>query len=322
MYYIGIDLGGTNIAAGIVDENNTIIAKGSVPTGRTRSFEEIVKDMADLCKKLMEEKGITEEEVASIGIGSPGTVDVENLSIVYSNNIPAFTGAPLGEEMSKYFPNMDIRLENDANAAAYGEMVAGAAAGESNVVMITLGTGVGGGIIIDGKIYSGFNHAGGELGHAVIMVDGEPCTCGRRGCWEVYASVTGLIRQTAEAIEDYPDSKIHEMIGGDKKKISGRTAFDAMRADDEAGRVIVDKYIRYVAIGVINLINIFQPKKLVIGGGISKEGETLLAPMRKHIVARAFAGGEGNLPTPEVVCATLGNDAGIIGAAMLVKQDN
>lgn len=320
MYYIGIDLGGTNIAAGIVDEQCNMVVKGSVPTGRLRSFEEIIKDMAGLCKGLMNDAGVTESEIGAIGIASPGAPNVEEGRIVYSANIPSFTNAPVCSELKKYFPGKEVFIENDANAAAFGEIIAGAAKGEKDAVMITLGTGVGGGIVIDGKIYAGFNHAGGELGHMVIKANGVRCGCGREGCWEAYASVTALIRETAEVIEEYPDSIIHQMIKKENGRISGRTAFDAMRSGDAAGKAIVNQYIEYIGIGLANIINIFQPKKIVVGGGISKEGETILTPLRKYVKEQTYAAGEPNRKTAEIVEAKLGNDAGIIGAAMLFKQ--
>lgn len=319
MYYIGIDLGGTNIAAGIVNDNCEIVKKGSVPTGRTRDFSEIMKDMADLCKGLIKDANIKDEEIGAIGIGSPGSLDIENVKVLYSNNIPSFTNADVGGELKKYFPGVDVYIENDANAAAYGEFLAGAAKGCKNAVAITLGTGIGGGIIIDGKIYSGSNHAGGELGHTVICAGGAPCTCGRAGCWEAYASVTALIRETAEEIEKYPESIIHDMIKKDGK-ISGRTSFDAMRKGDEAGKKIVEQYIKYIGVGTVNIINIFQPEKLVVGGGISKEGETILAPLREFVKHEVYTRTATSLSQCEVVAAELGNDAGIIGAAMLFKQ--
>ena len=319
-YSIGVDLGGINIAAGIVDENGNIICKGSVPTGRLRPFEEIIKDMADLCKKLVADAGIAETDVQVIGIGFPGSVDTDTVRVLYANNLPDFHNVPMDEALKKYFPYVDVYIENDANAAAYGEMIAGAAKGESDVIMITLGTGVGGGMILNGKIYSGFNHSGGELGHMVITTDGVKCTCGRKGCWETYASVTGLIRQTAEIIKEYPDSCIHAMIDGDEKKISGRTAFDAMRAGDMAGKAIVEQYQKYIAVGITNLLNIFAPQKLVVGGGISKEGETLLAPVRARVQKDSYGSGDTGFPPTEIVAAELGNDAGIVGAAMLFKQ--
>lgn len=320
-YYIGIDLGGTNIAVGVVNENCEIVAKGSVPTGRLRPFAEIMEDMCGLCKKLVQDAGISESCVAAIGVASPGSIALDGKSIGYANNIPSLNGAPICETLQKTFPGAEVFLENDANAAAYGEMIAGAAKGQKDVIVITLGTGVGGGIIIDGKIYAGFNRAGAELGHTVIMADGVPCTCGRSGCWECYASATALIRETAEEIKKYPDSIIHQMIDGEENNITGKTAFDAMHQGDAAGDAIVKQYVEYVGIGVANLINIFQPEKLVVGGGVSKAGEALLVPLREYVAANTYGAEVGGFPATEIVEAVLGNDAGIIGAAMLFKQN-
>ena len=197
--------------------------------------------------------------------------------------------------------------------------MAGALKGADNAVAITLGTGVGGGIIIDHKIYSGSNFAGAELGHTVIVVDGRPCTCGRLGCWETYASATGLIKTTKEHMEKAPkDSALWTIVGGDMDKVNGRTAFDAMRQGDPVGKEIVDEYVKYLSVGIIDMINIFQPDILCIGGGISNEGETLLAPVRAYVEADQYA---RNTSKKTVVCrAQLGNDAGIIGAALLGKE--
>ena len=208
-----------------------------------------------------------------------------------------------------------VYIENDANAAAYGEYVAGAGAEADILVMVTLGTGVGGGIIINNAIYTGFNFAGAELGHEVVMMDGRPCTCGRKGCIEAYASATGLIVTTKEFMERDKNSKMWEICGGDLTKVNGRTAFDAMRAGDESGRAAVDQYIRHLACGVTNFINIFQPDMLCIGGGISHEGETLLAPLREYVMQEVYTR-RGNRNT-KIVAASLGNAAGIIGAALL-----
>lgn len=319
-YYIGIDLGGTNIAAGVVNENCEIITKGSVPTGRLRPYAEIVEDMCSLCKRLVQDAGISEANIAAIGVASPGAIALDGKTIGYVNSIPSMSGAPICKTLQDAFGGVEVFLENDANAAAFGEMIAGAAKGQKDVIVITLGTGVGGGIIIDGKIYAGFNHAGAELGHMVIAADGLPCTCGRHGCWEVYASATALIRQTKEAIKQYPESIIHQMIDGDESNITGRTAFDAMHQGDAAGKAIVEQFVEYVGIGATNLINIFQPQKLVVGGGVSKAGETLLAPLRKYVAANSYGAEVAELPATEIVEAALGNDAGIIGAAMLFKQ--
>ncbi len=315
--YLGVDLGGINIAVGLVDDSYHIVKKESVPTGRLRPFEEIMKDMADLCKKVTEDAGYTMADVKSIGIGSPGTPDVENCRVVYTNNIVNFVDVAVGAELRKYFPGMDVYLENDANAAAYGEILAGAARSLSNAVMVTLGTGVGGGVIIDNKIYAGFNHAGSEIGHMVITYDGEPCTCGRKGCLEAYASATALISQTAKMIAQYPDSVIHQMIDHNPENINGKTAFDAMRAGDEAGKRIVEQYLNYLGAGLANIVNLFQPEAIVIGGGISKEGETILAPLRKYVAENSYT---CDVPSTKLITAELGNDAGIVGAAFLWKQ--
>ena len=276
-----------------------------------------MKDMAELCRKVTEEAGYRMEDVSSIGIGSPGTPDVVEKRVIYTNNIVNFVDVNLEKELQKYFPGMAVYVENDANAAAYGEILAGAAKEFSSAVVVTLGTGVGGGVIIDNKIYAGFNHAGSEVGHMVIIKDGVPCTCGRKGCFEVYASATALIRETAEMIEKYPDSIIHEMIDRNPENINGKTAFDAAEKGDAAGGEIIKQYVEYLGTGVSNLINIFQPEAIVIGGGISKQGENLLVPLREYVKKNCYTHG---VPESKIMTAKLGNDAGIIGAAMLWKQ--
>lgn len=317
MYYAGIDLGGTNIAAGIVDENFKIIKKGSVPTGNNRHYSEIIRDMAVLTLELMKQTGLSMEDIKYIGIGSPGTCDRENGYLLYTNNI-AFNDVPMRQEMQKYIP-LPVYIENDANCAALGESMAGAARDVEDSVTITLGTGIGGGIIVRNRLLIGFNGMGGEIGHIVIVHDGDLCTCGRKGCWEAYASATGLIRMTRDAAIKNPESAINRLVGGDLSRIDAKTSFDAMREGDETGKMVVDKYIRYLAEGLSDIINIFQPAKVVIGGGISKEGETLLKPLRE-IVRKSTYYGEGNVPQTRIVTAELGNDAGIVGAAMLGLQ--
>ena len=312
MYYIGIDLGGTNVAIGIMNEEYQLVCKGSTPTP-ANDPQGIVKAMADLCTKLVNEAGITFDEVAYAGIASPGVVDRETGEVIYANNIN-FRHFPLAKLLMAEIPLKAVYLENDANAAALGEAKAGAARGTKNSVMITLGTVVGGGIIIDGKVYMGFNCAAGELGHIVIKKDGYPCTCGRKGCWEAYSSATALIRMTKEKPEACPDSRMHARVAKDGKG-SGRTAFDLSREGDAAAKEVVDTYISYLACGIGNLINIFQPEILVIGGGISGEKENLLAPLRPLMLTESYGGGVVK-PT-ELKIAELGNDAGIIGAACL-----
>lgn len=318
MYYVGIDLGGTNIAIGLVDEDGKIIHKDSVPTHKERSYQEILKDMAMLALKVIKDAGIEINEVKNIGVGSPGTPDCKNGILVYNNNLN-FRNVPLRNELQKYI-DLPVYLDNDANCAALAESVAGAAKGAQSSVTITLGTGIGGGVVIDGKIFSGFNYAGAELGHTVIMVDGEQCSCGRKGCWETYASASALIRQTKKAITENPDCLINKLVDGDLSKVDAKVAFDAAKQGDETGKKVVDQYIKYIAEGLINVINTFMPEILVIGGGVCKEGEYLLQPLREFIKEGVY--GREDIPQTVLKTAQMGNDAGIVGAAMLGRCGN
>lgn len=313
MYTIGIDLGGTNIAAGLVDESYAIVRKTSRPTGAERSADEIVADMAKVCETLCAEQGISIDQIKSVGIATPGTADTDSGTVVYANNLP-FRNYPIAAKLKALFPVDKVAIANDANAAAYGEAVAGAGAGKKDFVMLTLGTGVGGGIIVDGKLYTGFNYAAGELGHMVIVHNGQPCTCGRKGCFEAYSSATGLIRMTKTKMLERKDSIMWDAVGGDIDKVNGRTAYDAKRKGDAAACEVVDEYVSYLATGTANLINIFQPSVLAFGGGVANEKENLLAPLRKLVEEQTYTTGERT----EIKSAVLGNDAGIVGAAALV----
>ena len=317
MYRIGIDLGGTNIAAGLVNEKYEIVRKDSVPTNAHRDPAEIVDDIAMLCKRICAEQGIALSDVDAIGIASPGIANHDDGVVEYANNLP-FRKFPICAMLRERTGVESVHVENDANAAAWGEAVAGAARGAKNSVMITLGTGVGGGIIIDGKVFSGFNFAGGELGHTVIEQGGAQCSCGRKGCWEAYSSATALIRMTREKMEECKAAgrkTLLEDLAAQKGKVSGKTAFDAMRAGDEAGKEVVDKYLAYLATGLSNMINIFQPEVISLGGGVSNERDNLLNPLIPLVRGEQY-GGE-LVPLTKICVAELGNDAGIIGAAFL-----
>lgn len=317
-YYIGIDLGGTKIAAGLVDKTGKIIRKDSMSTKSGRKYQEIIKDMANLTIKLIKDEGLEVKDIQSVGIGVPGTPGNKKGIVYYACNLD-FRNTPLRAEMQKYI-DLPIYIENDANCAALAENIAGAAKDTAHSVTITLGTGVGGGVVINNKIYSGFNFAGSELGHSVIVYDGKQCTCGRKGCWEVYASATACIAQTREAAINNPQSLINKMVNGDLTKITAKTAFDAARQEDETGKQVVRQYIRYIAEGVINVINTFMPEVVVIGGGVSREGEYLLKPLRELVYAGVYC--KGKEYKTKIVCAKMGNDAGIIGAAMLSLDVN
>lgn len=311
MYYLGIDLGGTNVASGVVDENGKILAKASVPTDAKNGVDAIIANIAKSANAALEKANVSIDDIESIGIGTPGTLDLESGVVEKASNL-GFCDTPLAKLVSEYFPNKKILIENDANAAALAESVAGAAAGTKISVTVTLGTGIGGGLVMNGKVFSGASGKGGEFGHMTICTGGKQCTCGRRGCWEAYASVTGLINQTKEAMNKDKDSLMWE-LSKKSGKVSGRTAFDAMRKGDKTAKAVVDAYYRYVAEGIADIINMLEPEVIVIGGGISNEGETLLGPVREIVQKESFSGRNGT----RLEVAKLGNDAGIIGAAML-----
>ena len=312
-YYIGIDLGGTNIVAGVVDEQYNILAKASTKTNCPRPDREIARDMAKMAIQAVENAKLTMKQIEWIGIGTPGIANSRDGIIEYSNNL-GFVNTPMVKYIQEDI-DKPVFVENDANAAAYGEFVAGAAKGANNAVCITLGTGVGGGIIIDGKIYAGSNFAGAEIGHTVISVDGPQCTCGRKGCFEVFSSATGLIRMTKESMAKNPDSSMHKLVAERSGKVSARIAFDAMRMGDAAAKAVVDDYIKYLAAGITNTINTFQPDILCIGGGVCNEGDALLLPMKELVAKEVYT--RNSKQNTQIVIAKLGNDAGIIGAAFL-----
>ena len=318
MYILGIDLGGTNIAIGLCNENLEILDKDSIPTRAEREGEEIVRDMAALCKTLVTRNGLTEKDIARVGIASPGSIDDIGGIVEYSNNI-RMENFPICDIFKKYFPVEKVYIANDANAAALAEDLAGAAKGSRVSLMITLGTGVGGGVIMDHKIYAGSVNSGGtELGHTVICAGGRQCTCGRRGCFEAYASATALTKATKEKMEELKikgiPSRLFE-VAEKEGKVSARTAFDAMRLGDAYGKMLVDEYIFYLAEGVTNMINIFQPDVLTIGGGVCNEKDYPMLPLLRHVDREQYT--RDNKNKTKVLIAALKNDAGIIGAAGL-----
>lgn len=312
-YYIGVDLGGTSIKTGIVDENYKISGSGTVPTSLPKTPEEIgmlIKESVDLALK---DAGRTMDEIKWAGIGIPGIVDAKNGVVGFASNFN-FRDVKMAE-ISQRLLGVPVYIENDANAAIYGEMLNGSAKGCKNVVMLTLGTGVGGGVIINGSIYSGFNSQGAELGHVGIFYGGEKCLCGHTGCIEMYCSATALIKQTKRAMELAPESILWDMAKGSLDNVDGRIAFDAMRKGDKAAKSVVSQYTDYLGYAVVNYINIFQPEMIVLGGGISYQKDIILEPLREY--ARKHALGYTPESHTKIECVSLGNDAGIIGAAFL-----
>ena len=313
-YYIGIDLGGTNIVAAVVDENGTIYGRASRKTNAPRPYQEIFTDMAECAKEAAKESGIDFSDIKSVGIGSPGAIDKDAGTVEYSNNLD-FYNVPIVSFMENLL-HKKIYIENDANAAAWGEYLAGSGKGTESMVMITLGTGVGGGVIENGRLVRGAYGKGAELGHTVICFGGEKCTCGRRGCFEAYASATALIRMTKEAMRQNRQSDMWKIADKKLANVNGKTAF---LSKDGTGKEVLRQYLGHLSEGVVNLVNIFQPEIICIGGGISNAGEKILRPIRTAIKKKSY-GRFGEKQT-EVQIAKLANDAGLIGAALLWKND-
>jgi glucokinase len=278
-------------------------------------MEDIIHDMGRLAADAVKDAGLEVSDIEAIGIGSPGTPDNDEGLLVYSNNLP-FVMAPM-RKLIREVIDLPVYIDNDANCAAMAEAVAGAAKGAKDSVTITLGTGVGAGVIVDGKIYSGFNQAGSEFGHTVLVSGGIECPCGRKGCFEQYASASALARMTREAAEKNPDSllnKVYEQQG----EWNAQIAFIAMRDGDETAKEVVDTYTSYLADGLANAINAFMPEVLVVGGGVCNEGDPLLIPMREKTMSRPYFG--PGVKKTRIELAQMGNDAGIVGAAMMGKS--
>lgn len=311
---IGIDIGGMSIKLGMVNDAYEITAKKVVPTdSHKKSQEEIAEDIADAVCRLAEENNAAPSECNCVGIACPGTVDSEHGSVLYSNNLK-WEKLPLIEIMKRRIA-APMAIANDADAAALGEVLAGAAKEKKNAILLTLGTGVGGGVIMEGKIFNGALRGGCELGHMVIRQGGELCTCGRRGCLEQYASATALMTAAREAAKHNRDSLLGQLCGNDLRQINGKHIFDAAQMGDAAALAVIDKYEENLSVGIANLINIFRPEIVILGGGVSAQGRRLTDALQDRVNALCFGGKHGEIPS--IVTSQLGNDAGIIGAAYL-----
>ena len=314
MYYIGLDVGGTTFKAGVVTEDGRIVHKDAMPTGIERPYQEIIADMAALCKKVAADAGIEMSEIKSIGVGVPGLFDNKTGMIPFCTNL-GWHDIPFVAEMKKHL-DTPVYGDNDATVAGLAESVAGVSAGIKDSVFLTLGTGVGGGIIIDGKPYSGAHGCGSEIGHMMIKMGGELCTCGNYGCFERYASATAIIREARKAIVEYPGSSMLAACGGDPEKLNAKIVIDAAKAGDAAAKAVFGGYVQALAVGIINIINMLDPEVIVLGGGVSAAGEFLLNAVREAVKPMVFF---KTMPYARIELAQLGNDAGIIGAAMLGK---
>ena len=313
--YIGIDVGGTNLVAGLVDQEGNICHKAVCPVDRSWTAEELVAQLAQLSIRAAQEGGASLEDVEGVGAGIPGLVDNQTGTVVKTTNMP-FRDTPFRELFQKKW-NVPVYLGNDADCAAAGEYWAGAAKGCDPVVMITLGTGIGGGLIRGGKVYTGLGGAGTEAGHLITHPNGLRCGCGGLGCWEQYGSATALIRMTRSAMEAAPKSLLWEVCGGSLDRVEGRTPFQAAREGDETALQVLENYQKELSYGLISLSNILFPEVICLGGGVSNaDSDLLLDPLRELVQKGCF---DREHP-PKVVRASLGNDAGVVGAAMLCRM--
>ena len=312
MYYLGVDLGGTNIKAALVSENGEIVREAATPTNLPRTAQEVCDDIAALCLQLG-----AGEPVAGIGVGCPGTVC--DGVVLYSNNLDWHDFAMADYLQAK--TGLPVCLGNDANVAALGEALAGCAKGAQSAVILTLGTGVGAGVVLGGKLLTGYTGAASEAGHMVIAdtPDAPLCTCGRRGCLEALASATALIRMTRAARRTHPESLLNT-LAPTEADVNGRTVFDAAAQGDAAAKAVADDYIHHLAVGVANLINIFFPEVIGLSGGVANQGENLLKPLRAAAAPMVFGSAFAKKHTRITTC-TLGYRAGVIGAALLAKQE-
>ncbi len=315
-YYIGIDLGGTNIAVGITNEYGDIIEKHSKKTNPEKPFEMLVSDIAKTAKETVCKAGLSMSDISAVGLGTPSCINPQTNLLVNANNLN-WQNVPLYDELKKHF-NVPVFIQNDAACAALGETIKGTASEYDDVVMVTLGTGVGGGIILNKRIFNGCDSMGAEIGHTKLVHNGLPCTCGQNGCFEAYASATALINQAKKAAKSNPESLMTKLCGGDLNEMNAKIPFDAEKQGDITAISVVDQYIDYLAAGISSLIVIFRPQIILLGGGISAEGDHLIEPLRKKLSDVTFSAKQ--IGIPEIAVATLGNDAGIIGAAMLCRQ--
>ena len=312
MLYIGIDVGGMSIKAGLVDEEGNILFKHSCPTGVERGYVAVIRDIAQLGLATVEKAGRRMDEVKAIGIGIPGIMDQRTGIIPFCTNL-AWHDVPIIEEMKQY-TDLPVYVDNDATVAGLAESVKGVSAGTQNSVFITLGTGVGGGVVLNGKVFSGAHGVATEIGHMVTVAGGLPCTCGKRGCWERYASATALIRAGRVLCAEKPSCTLMKHVDGDIRTITAKDVIDLAMDGDEDCSKIFENYVYHLVVGLTNLINVYDPEVIVLGGGVSHCGDFLLNAVRSLLPKYVFF---KSMPYARVELARLTNDAGIIGAAML-----
>ena len=312
MLYIGIDVGGTSVKAGLVDEGGNILFKHSCPTGVERGYGAVIRDIAQLGLSTVEKSGHSMDEVKAIGIGIPGIMDQRTGIVPFCTNL-SWHDVPIIEEMKQY-TDLPVYVDNDATVAGLAESVKGVSAGTKDSLFVTLGTGVGGGVIMNGRVFSGSHGVASEIGHMVTVAGGLPCTCGKRGCWERYASATALIRAGRVLCAEKPNCPLMKAVDGNIITITAKDVIDLAMEGDEDCTKIFENYIYHLVVGLTNLINVYDPEVIVLGGGVSHCGDFLLNAVRALLPKYVFF---KTMPYARVELAKLTNDAGIIGAAML-----
>lgn len=314
--YIGIDVGGTTAKAGVVDEEGKILAKSVCKTGKERAFEDIAADMAELCRRVVRESGHEMADIAAVGVGIPGEQDPRSGLVAFCNNL-GWVNVPLMQRLREAL-GLSVYVDNDANVAALAESAFGASRDVKSSILVTLGTGVGGGIVENRRVRTGAHGVGGEIGHMVVVVDGEKCNCGHRGCWEKYASATAIIRMGRALMEEKPDCALARQLGGDAAQLNAKAVLDLAKAGDADCMGIFETYVKYLCVGLANLINIYDPDMIVLGGGVAYAGDFLLDAVRAALGDYVYCPA---LSWARVELARMGNDAGIIGAAMLGRAE-
>ena len=316
MLRLGVDVGGTFIKAGVVDENYSILHKVSVPTCGDAGYLAVVQNIAHAAELAAKEAGITLRDVASVGIGIPGLLNPRTGVVVSAPNLNGWQDVPFLDTIQKLLPT-PVQVGNDAHCAVVGETLIGAAKGCENVVMLTLGTGVGGGVVSNGRLFVGGQGLGAELGHMILKRGGETCGCGMQGCTEAYCSVTALVKQTCRAMEEDPASAMHD-YARQAGLVDGRTAFECSKMGDKSAVEVVEKYCGYLANAIGSLVTVFRPDVVLIGGGLSNQREYLMDKLNALLPRYVFA--SDIIGVPPILRATLGNDAGTIGAAYLDRM--
>lgn len=314
MYTIGVDIGGTNLAMGLVDEKLDIVQRVSVPFPKAGGGPETARQIWERAAELLERAGSSFAELESVGVVVPGSIDATGNIVINAYNL-GFHDEPLRERIKEYFPNTPVFLANDANGAALAELHKGAFMGCDTAALLTLGTGVGGGLILGGRMFNGGMNNGVELGHMLLVSGGKSCTCGNRGCIESYCSATALKKMGMRAMKTHPESLLNERTGGSPERMNAKIVIDCAREGDRAAEKVFGEYVDYLGSAVASIINLLDCQCVALGGGVSAAGEFLFAPLRENVHKKSFFENHGR-----VVPAVMGNDAGIIGAAMLKKN--